>query len=190
MGEGAPARLLIALLAVATPVGLLLYSIVASDLWLARGLYASVPAQALVLGALLGAIEATTGLVALAAVLITLAFGAVRSLSHSYRRPAFRAAAAYLDRVAAPNDPVIFYRSIVDAAIPVQFSRRHVVRYASPTQWAGIPVGGRAFVVIDDDEQALYHLSLPHPAGFRLLARRHYTGLLWFSVVSYLRVSR
>jgi hypothetical protein len=178
---------LVVALALATPIGLLVYSVLLSDLWNARGLYASLPAQALLLGALLGAIPGVLGALALAVVLITLAFGTARAISPAYRRPPFRAAAAYLDRVASPTDPIIIYPSIVDAAIPVQFHRSHLVRMSSPNQWRGILPGGQVFVVIDDTTAQGFHVGTPHPNGFRLIDRRHYTGLDWFSVLTYRR---
>jgi mannosyltransferase len=188
--EHPPVRLLIALLAVATPIGLFLYSLAGTDLWIARSLIASLPAQALVLGGLLAAIGGIEGAIAVAAVLATLTFGSVRALSPAYRRPPFRVAAQYLDRVAAPNDPVIFYPSFLylDSAIPVQFQRRHLTRKASPTQWAGIPPGEEAFVVLDDAIATALHIGTPHPPGFRLVASKHYTGLIAFRVLTYLRL--
>ncbi len=50
-----PKVVLIAILALATPVGVLLYSLLDVDIWLPRGIYASAPAQAVVLGAVLTA---------------------------------------------------------------------------------------------------------------------------------------
>jgi hypothetical protein len=178
---------LVAGLAIATPIGLLLYSIGFTDLWNARGLYASLPAQALLLGALLEAIPGVLGAIVLAAALITLALGTARAISPAYRRPPFRAAAAYLDRVAEPADPIIIYPSVVDVAIPTQFHRSHLVRRSSPSQWRGVPPGGEAFVVLDDSIAQGLHIGTPHPNGFRLIDRRHYTGLDWFSVLTYRR---
>jgi Dolichyl-phosphate-mannose-protein mannosyltransferase len=185
-----PTRLLIAVLAIATPIGLFLYSLLGTDLWIARSQIASLPAQALALGGLLAAIGGIEGAIAIVAVLATLTFGTVRALSPAYRRPPFRVAAQYLDRVAAPNDPVIFYPSFLylDSAIAVQFQRRHLTRKASQTQWAGIPPGEEAFVVLDDAIASALHIGTPHPPGFRLVASEHYTGLDPFRVITYQRL--
>ena len=91
-------------LALATPVGLLVYSMLATDLWLARNLYASVPAAALVLGTLLAALERRVAVLACLAVAVTLLIGTVRAISPSYARPQFRAAATQIDRVAHDGD--------------------------------------------------------------------------------------
>jgi len=167
----------------------LLYSITATDLWMARGMYASLPAQALVAGALLAAIDVRWLRAApIAAVLLTLVLGSARALSASYVRPPFRAAATYLDRVAPPSAPIIMYPSFLDPAIPAQLQRPHELRSSAPSAWAGVAPGGMVFVVLDDMTARALHIGTPHPSGFELVARRHYTGLLRFSVLSYERV--
>ncbi|MFZ0043020.1 MAG: glycosyltransferase family 39 protein [Solirubrobacteraceae bacterium] len=180
--------LLIAL-ALASPIGLLLYSKFDTDLWLARGLYASVPAAALVLGALLVAIPRPGNAVAVVVVLGVLAVGAVRAGSASWRRPPSREVAAYLDRRASPRDPVSLNSYFGGGAILVQLQRRHMFSSASRL-WSRTPRGAEAFVVLDSaDARALKRsvLSRP-PAGFRLVsARRFSSAILPLEVSAYRR---
>lgn len=188
--ERRPQLLLLALLAIATPVGLLLYSMLGPDLWSARGLYASIPAAALVFGALLWALPAIARPVAVAAVLVTLVAGTIRAISPSYARPPFRAAAAYLDRVSTPGDPIIFYPTFETLDIAAQFKRRHRTMGSSPNQWRSVAPGQTAFFVIDDRIAQLLRLSPPHPpAGFVAGIQRRYPSKVWsFTLLSYRRL--
>ncbi len=176
-------KLLIVLLAVSTPVGLLLYSLVGTDLWLARGLYASLPAAALILGALLWAVPRTVRPMAIVVVFVALIAGSVRAISPSYARPPFRAAAAYLDRVAPRNAPIILYPSFVDVSIPTQFKNPHLVRNASTAAWRNAARATRVYAIIDNDVAVRY--GMPRPPGFELTAARQYKGLVWFELLTY-----
>jgi Dolichyl-phosphate-mannose-protein mannosyltransferase len=175
--EPSPHLGLIVGLALATPVGLLLYSLIASDLWTPRGLYASVPATALLLGALLAALPRSPRAVAVIAVLATLVFGSIRAISPPYARPPFRAIAAYLDRVAGPRDPIIMYPSFRTPAIRAQFHKPHPIISMSSNAWTSVPLGATAYVVIDNTPPVPYQIQAPNPRGFALVARRQYTGL-------------
>src|SRR5581483_7186471 len=120
---------LIVALALATPIGVLLYSLVREDIWHAEHLYVSVPAATLALGALLVAIPRGPRAVAVPIVLGVLLFGTIRGLSPSWVRPPYRAVARYLDQVAGPRDPVLLftYSGILDDAIPAQLKRPHPI---------------------------------------------------------------
>jgi hypothetical protein len=166
-------------------VGLLLYSVIGTDLWLARGLYASVPAATLVIGALLEAPPPRIRAVVVVAVLITLLAGTIRAISPGYARPPFRSAAGYLDRMAGPHDPIIMYPSFVDQAITAQFSKPHRFLNSSPLGWRSAGDAAMAFAIVDDKTAQIYNIGTPCPPGFELFARKHYTGLLWFTVLSY-----
>lgn len=166
-------------LALATPVGLLVYSIVATDLWLARGLYASVPAGVLVLGALLVAIPRPFNVAAVVLVLGALLIGTFRAGSTSWERPPFRTLAAYLDRAVAPGDPVSFVSFFGEPAILAQSHRPHHV-VASPALWRSVPPGGDAFLVMDDRFARKFGISPvpPAPRGFALVNHRHYSSAI------------
>src|SRR5205085_7849016 len=94
-------------LTLASPIGLLLYSLTVTDLWLPRGLSASLPAAALVLGAMIVALPRPTIIPATLLVLATVIFGTVRALEPAYGRGPLRSLAEYLARSAGPRDPVI-----------------------------------------------------------------------------------
>lgn len=179
--------LLIVLLALATPVDLLIYSILGTGLWSARSLIASAPAQTLVLGGLLAAIPPRARPAAVTLVLTVLAFGTIRAISPHYARPPYRTAAQYLDRVAEPEDPVLLYSSalVLDDAIPTQLERPHTLIDGAPKRWPRRPAGTLAFVVVDDAVLQALKAGAPRPAGYVLVARRHYTGLVRFTLFTY-----
>jgi uncharacterized membrane protein len=176
---------LITALAIATPVGLLLYSLLATDLWLARGLYASVPAAALLLGALLTALPRRLRIAAVTVVMATLIFGTVRAISPQWARPPYRAIASYLDRVARPRDPVIL-ESFIWMDIPVHFHKPHVLS-SSPSGWRTVRHGGIAYVLLDDRTAQALKVGLPHPQGFQLVAHAHYGGIEPTELLTYVR---
>jgi 4-amino-4-deoxy-L-arabinose transferase-like glycosyltransferase len=180
---------LIVALALAAPVGLLLYSVLATDIWDARDLYASVPAMALVLGALLAALPSWARPVAVAAVLAVLGFGTVRAIGPAYARPPYRAAAAYLDRVAAPRDPVLMYSwaFVLDQAIAVQLHRPHRLLHGLVVRWPSPPPGGSLYVVVDQAVLRALKLRSPHHPGYALVSRRRYRGLVPFDVFGFRR---
>lgn len=109
---------LLVLLAFATPTGLVLYSAASGDnLLLPRNLSASVPALALLAGAVLAApprwFAAALAGVAVAAV----ATGTVKALGDGFRRPDTKAAAALIDAESTPRTPVIDLQ-LVDPSNP------------------------------------------------------------------------
>jgi hypothetical protein len=107
-GGRSPTATLLPLLALATPVGIVLYSVQPdTSLLLPRNLSASLPAFALCLGWLLTSLRKPIAAAALGVVFLALVVGAARTLDLDYRRPPFRAAAEFIDRVAAPSDPVM-----------------------------------------------------------------------------------
>jgi uncharacterized membrane protein len=186
-GEAGRRMLLVVLLALATPVGLLLYSLFVTDLWSSRSLIASVPAETVVLACLLAAIPWRLRIPALVVVLGLLVFGSVRAISPRYARPAYRVVAHYLDRVAPPADPVLMYSLplVLDNALPAQLTRPHDLIGRVPRRWPKRPAGTLAFVVVDD--AVLHVLQAPAlaPAGYELIRRRHYPGLVPFSLLTY-----
>ena len=103
---------LLALLTVATPIGLLLYSAVGSSLWLPRNLAASLPAFTVLAAAvtmgLAKLVPRPAGALAIVALVAIAGLNAYKSVTDDFfRRPAFREAARYVDRVAGSGDPVV-----------------------------------------------------------------------------------
>lgn len=114
-------------IALANPVLLLLYSLTSTDLWIARNLYASVPAQALVLATLLTVLNRRAATVLTTPVAAVLAVGLVRSISPSWQRPPYRSMATYLDAHAAPNDPIEIDAFAGPLSIGAMFHRPHTI---------------------------------------------------------------
>ena len=188
---GSPSTLL-ALQALATPVGLLLYSLLVTDLWLPRNLSASLPAALLMFGALLTALPGRALMIGAGIVLATLAGGTLRSFRPDYRREPYREMAAYLDRVATPTEPVIMDTLIGGPAIAAQAHKPHrFVSQPTAATWSEAAPGAHVYVVLDDRLAQLLGISRldgpAHPAGFAVVARRHYRGSLPTDVLTYRR---
>jgi hypothetical protein len=167
----------------ATPVGLLLYSLLVTDLWLPRGLSASLPSEAVLIGALLVAPPRPVAALAVAAVLGVLVFGTVRSLSPAHNRGPYRTIAAYLDDAAGPRDPVVL--GTYSGAGPIQAQLRRPLRIVGGVApITGVPEGGRAFVVLDELLARRHVFRVPPHPGLRLLSSRRYgAGLLTTDVL-------
>lgn len=163
-------------LTLASPVGLLLYSLLDTDLWLPRGLSASIPAAALVLGGLLAAPPKRLMLAAVTVVLAVMVAGTVRSFDTTYSRPPFRDMAAYLDQVAGRDDPVVIVSIVGRPAITAEFGKPHRTVTALHRLWDAVPRNGAAFLVLDDQLDQVLHLGTPSHPGFALVARRRYFG--------------
>ena len=181
-----PSRLpLLVLLALATPVGLLLYSLIVTDLWLPRGLSASEPAAALVLGALLVALRGRLAVVAVSVLMITLIAATIRSLGAAWDRGPYRDIASYLDRSAAPGDAVTIVSWQGAQPIPMQFRKPH--RVVPAAKWSSVPSGGRAYMILDDGLARELKIGTPDQPGFRFVARRHYGAGIPTDVLVYRR---
>ena len=177
---------LIVALAFATPVGLLLYSLLATDLWLPRGLSASIPAAALALGALVAALPRRVAVAAVLAIAVTLLAGTARSLGPAYDRGPYRTLANYLDRVARPPDPIVLATYAGAGPLLVQFKHAHTI-VRKPALWSHIGAGGTGYMVLDEQIARFLHVSTVPPAGFVLIARRHYGGGLATDLLTYRR---
>lgn len=178
--------LLVVALALATPIGVLLYSLLGQDIWHVENLYASAPAAVLVIGASLVAIPRGPRVVAVPLVLGALVVGTIRGLSPSWVRPPYRAAAQYLDQVAKPGDPVLLltYRAVLDDAIPAQLKRPHTIVYGVPKPWPRRPAGRMAYVVVDNSRIHRLRRALA-PRGYTLVSRRPYDGAVSFTLFTY-----
>ncbi len=179
--------ILLVLLAGATPVGLLLYSLLVTDLWLPRGLSASMPATALVIGAALTWLPRRLRIVAVAVTLVILIAGTLRSFDAVYARGPFRTIAEYLDRVAGPRDPVAIVSLTGAPAIPAQFQKPHLVVPNTDVIWRLVPVNGSAYIVLDDTIARALKIPAPHPSGFQLVSRQHYAGAFETDLLTYRR---
>lgn len=109
-GVPRPSRglVLIVLLALATPVGFLAYSLSGPETMTARYLTASMPALMIVIGALLTALPRPAAIAAVGLVAAVLAVGVVRGFGDDFTRPDYEAAAHYVEDNSTPDDGVVF----------------------------------------------------------------------------------
>src|SRR5215211_984187 len=127
-------RLLVLLLAVATPIALLLYSLVGSDLFVfPRNLSASLPFVGLVLGWALTPPNRLVTAAAVALAAVALGIGAGRTLEERYHRPNFPDVVQLLDDRAGPRDLIVYFGAgfrpfTLAGALPDYYSERHVTR--------------------------------------------------------------
>lgn len=98
---------LIALLALAAPVGAALYSLLSDDLFVARNLISSLPYLALAFPALLLSLPRMLAAPALGLTLAALAIGAAGTLESDTRRPPYEEAGAFVESRARPGDVVL-----------------------------------------------------------------------------------
>jgi len=182
---------LIALLALATPLGVLVYSLTQHDIFVSRFLSASMPAAALLTGWLLTSMR--PGLV-VATVLVALGatgIGTVKSFQDDYRRPPVEDAAQFIERQGRSADSVVALSvGLTSGPSPGDFShafrsgfhRAHPPIYdavpGASAGWARGARGGRVFLAF----HAFGGLQRPPPRSgpgnrFQLQATRIYPGV-------------
>jgi uncharacterized membrane protein len=182
---GVRARLvLLVALMCATPAGLLLYSLLVTDLWLPRGLSASLPAATIVVGALLAALPRPGTIVACAVIAVTLCAGTLRSFDAVWARGPFRSIASYLDQAAGPRDPVTIFSLVGAPAVVAQVHRPHSV--LPRKAWRPGPGVNAGYLVLDDAITKILKLAVPlRMPGFTYVGRRHYSGAFPTTVLVY-----
>ena len=185
---------LVAALALATPVGVLAYSAVGDNIFISRNLIASLPAFALLLGALLTSLGRPGSAVAIAVVFAALGVGTVKILETGYGRPGYRDAAHLIDRRGGPLDPVVEGTLLPTGEAPsrnlqAHFDRPHrVFRLGvdQPSAWQGTPAGRRIFLVVPRASVFRAEPLLPGlPPGFRAVDRVTYSGFVPLSVYTF-----
>ena len=98
---------LVAILALATPVGLILSSLIGDSVWNSRNLTSSWPGMAVAIGAVVTASTGALRVAAVGLVLTAFAIGAVKMLDSDNQRPSYDAAASFMERNAKPGDPIV-----------------------------------------------------------------------------------
>jgi hypothetical protein len=159
MGRARPGpRLVLALgLALATPVCVLVYSLVGPDLYNTRRLLASFPGVVILLGALLTTIPRPVAIVTTSLVVVSLAIGLERSLDPDRARSPLKEAARFVDARAAPGDPVVEYvflgvRGLFTRHLSLNFEEPHPLHRtglvaAPPDLWSRVGSPRRLYVV-------------------------------------------
>jgi hypothetical protein len=179
---------LLCAVALAAPVGLILYSLLSTDIWDARDLYSAEPAAALIFGGLLAAIPARVRMFGAAAVLAVLIVGTAKAVSPRYSRPPFREAASYIDARTTAGDPIIILPSYLGLAndLAPELTGRHQVIFGDVPP--AVSSGANGVLVTVGEPGLSGELSAgPMLArrGYRLTARRSYRGLFPFIVSTY-----
>lgn len=104
-----PRTMLLVLLTVATPLGILAYSLVETNIFVERNMLASLPALCLLLGTLFAHLPRTLTVLTTGAALLALAIGAARVLDSDSDRPPYRQAAELIDSEEGDARPVVDY---------------------------------------------------------------------------------
>jgi 4-amino-4-deoxy-L-arabinose transferase-like glycosyltransferase len=180
--------LLLAVVAVATPLGLLVASVVGDNVWLARYLGPALPAALLLLAALAMALPRPLAVAAVAVTLAVLAVGTFRGFEDRYSRADYKGAARFIEGRAGPRDVVLeFFLSSEPSRkkfayvspIDLNFKRHHRTVVASigaaRGSFAHPPPGAHVFVA--GIEAGFLRLPRPAPADrLRLRAHRVFAG--------------
>ncbi len=158
--QAGPPRMtaLIVVLALVTPLGVVLYSVQPhASLLLSRNLGASLPAFALLVGWLLTSLRPWFAMPAVAVAVAAVGVGAVETLDHDNQRPPYREVAHYLDHVAGPDDVILTGQPDYVRL----YLRRRFLPENDPSVWERAAHGGRVFVA---------HLELVPTIGLPRLA--------------------
>ena len=186
---------LVAAGALATPVGLLLYSLAAKSIVLPRNMTASLPAAALLVGWALTSVGRRAAPVAVALALGGLCVGTVATMDDDNRRPPFEDAAAFIDARAQPGDGVIdfFYNPMSKTSgreLVINLEGRYRLFRAGEDDdgaWRRAEAGGgRVFLVVPQVGALRGVPQRSGPGGrFPLRAHRIYPGFIPIGVFEY-----
>jgi hypothetical protein len=187
---------------IATPIGLIAYSLLKTDIFQPRYLLAALPMYALLLGAVLTAPRGRVALATTGAAVLAIAVGGVATAwDGSRQRPPYAAVADHVERVAGPADVVadvpLFLgagpdRTVLDVnlprerrvstALPVRRGDGSYAVVLSERDWAAVRAGRSMFVVTP--EPGGYTVPAP-PQGLRLreVARRDFEGFIPIRVI-------
>lgn len=182
---------LLVALAVATPLGALLYSLGPLSIYLPRNFSPSLPAAALLAGASLTAGRGATRAVVATAALAALAVGTVKALDASYERPPYRVVAHALDRSARAQDPIVDVQlrgGPLGRVLRVHLDRPHPVYrqgHGDASAYRRAARAGRLFFVVPQVGILKGTPRTPELAPFRLVGRRTFHGLVDIAVFTY-----
>lgn len=167
--------LLLAALAVTTPLGLLLFSAGGDNVWLSRYLGPALPSLALLLGWVVASLPRPAAVAVAALAIAVPAVGTFKTFGDDYRRAGFKDAARFIERSASPDDVVVEFFLSSEAAdkkfkyvspIDLNFHEKHRTVVASLESAQRVfrdpPPGGRVFVA--GIESGFFRLPRPEPA--------------------------
>jgi 4-amino-4-deoxy-L-arabinose transferase-like glycosyltransferase len=188
-----PATLLLVALTVATPLAALAYELGSNSILQPRYLSPSVPYGALVGGALLAAPRPRlVAALASLAVLGGVAVGTVRTLEPGGGRPDYRAAARELDRIAAPEAPVVelgIFTGPPGRELSYNFERPHEYFAVGEDVEPALELArenGRLYLVVPETALGGFLALLDlEQQGFRLVDRRDWPGFVGLVLLAY-----
>lgn len=180
--------LLLAALALITPLGLLVFSVGGDNVWLSRYLGPALPALALLIGWMLASLPRPAALGAAALAVAVLTAGTVEGFGDDYRRAGYKDAAGFIEDRATPRDVVVEFFLSAQAAdkkfkyvspIDLNFDDEHRTVVASLESAQGVfrnpPAGGRVFVA--GIEAGFFRLPRPLPEDrLRVVEQRVFAG--------------
>ena len=182
--------ILIALLALAAPVGAAVYSALGNDLFLARNLISSLPAIALAFAAMLMALPRVLAATAVALAVAGLGFGAVATFEQEAQRPPYADVGAFLGSYSRPGDVVVevnLWNGPLGQALVMQLDPDlplYKLRDEADAVRAAEESGGRILLVRPDiDGLRVGPTGLMR--GFRVVDRRTWDGFFGLTVVVY-----
>jgi 4-amino-4-deoxy-L-arabinose transferase-like glycosyltransferase len=193
--DRAPRLALLGALAAATPIGLLLYSLLVTNLFGSRGLLASLPAAVLVLGALLASLPRPLTVITAGVLSAALLTGTIRSFTPPRRRDAVKDIARFIDARAGARAAVVYvpFFGLVGGVGPLRHDldiylspRVHLETLPNPTQLAGLWRSAPQVFVVGPRVGAGVFAPGPPPAQHRrLLARTKFDGIHPYVVFHY-----
>ncbi len=179
---------LVVLLAVATPLAVLAYSLLFHELFrFPRNLIASLPFAALVIGWVLTRPGWPRAAVPLALATAGLAIGTVKSEQDRWSRPDFPEAADFIDAAAGPRDRVVYSGAGLEGyslaqALRPYLTERHRSEFTDdPERWAGAP----RVVVVTAGPTGEPAPALPAARGLAKVEERELPGLSSLRVALY-----
>jgi mannosyltransferase len=147
-GRTAPAVVLMWIVALATPLGALTYSLAGPDVYAPKNLNASVPAIAVVVASALASLRPRWVAAAATAVVVVYVVGAAKSLDEDHRRPDYREVARFIDSRAAPGDTIL------------DLARSQLIVGASSPSFVTPYFDGRRSAFLADEEGAAWEPAL------------------------------
>jgi mannosyltransferase len=194
---------LVALLALATPVGVIVYSLFQPNIYVGRNLIASLPYVYLLVGALLVALPRPVAVAGVILAAVGLGIGLVKSFEQHYQRPDWKGVAAYLNRNVVNGDRVVELElfpvpsapgrePVTLRALQVQLApsvRSVSVPGGDPRRLAAAGAGNRVVWVADQQVGGLGTAPPPPQigGGYVLAGRRVFDGLAKVAVYRYER---
>ncbi|HEX8647547.1 MAG TPA: DUF2723 domain-containing protein [Thermoleophilaceae bacterium] len=177
-------------LALVTPAALLAYSLVSTDVFVARSLFPTAPAVFAAIGAGLATLPRPALAACAAAGLLALGAGALAARGPDARRPQYEEAAAFIERATRPGDPVLDAEVFPERA-PRRALEIHLDRTVVETDVAdprpALARAERAAVAGFPSVRGGAEFDLPVRAGMRQVERRVFRGSVDLHVAIYAR---